>query len=104
MVYLFCIDKNLNEFNFSQRKQLALITSLLLFVRKKHNVINLEPILRYKQEIGTQLAEKHDHEIWVSKFVISTNGQVAESSAPFWPIILSEELSVLRNKHGKKGV
>ena len=35
------------------------LLSLLLFVAKKHNLIQLEPILKYKLEIGMQLAEKH---------------------------------------------
>ena len=39
------------------------LVSLQLFVRKKHNLIHMKPILKCKQEIGMQIAEKHDHEI-----------------------------------------
>ena len=56
--------------HFLQKSRMSLISinikillQLLLFVRNKHNLIHLKPILKHKQKIGKQLAEKCDHEI-----------------------------------------
>ena len=59
---VFVLHKRKSEMSLPYLK-IKHFFSLLLFVRKKNDLIHLASILHNKQEIGMQLTGKHDQEI-----------------------------------------